>query len=114
LRGNYSRAIPIYQEVIAVWLKRANLGAVARCIECLAFIAIHQENFEQAAMLLGAAEAVREIQHAPMVGPEIEEYARYQEELRSKMEQDALEKCWKLGGAFNLDQAVAFANQIGA
>ncbi len=122
LRGDWFRAIPIYQEVIAGWMKRANQGAVARCLECLAFIRLAQakeragvpaqEALCEAAILFGAAEATRTTYHAEMMPFEQSEYNAQRNELRERLAPSTLQTAWSSGHAMTLDQAAGYARDL--
>ena len=124
-KGDWAAAVPLYQEVIGEWLKRANTGAVARCLECLAFLRLAQVRpgltlpadqaaQRQAATLLGAAGGLRETRHASMLLSEQPEYAAAVDELRGLLEPGELQPAWDAGRQMTLDAAVCYAGALRA
>ena len=59
-RPDYARSLSIYRELISSWQALGNYGALARCLEAIAFCRRAQQHAGQAAQLLGAAESLRE------------------------------------------------------
>jgi tetratricopeptide (TPR) repeat protein len=117
-QGDDEEAVRLYREVLVKWQQIDNRGAVARCLECLAFIAIQaaQANPDQrsqqvrhAATLLGAAEGIRQVNQAPMTPVERPEYESQVDALRALALPGALEQAWAAGRAMDLDSAVAYA-----
>jgi predicted ATPase/class 3 adenylate cyclase len=122
LTGDLLHAISIYREVIANWVIIGNHGAVARCLECLAFITIAQAKdsaedemifLRRAANLFGAAEALRSTSKSEMAQDEKKEYAAQLAELQQLLEPAELSTAWAAGRRLDLTQAVAFAGQSG-
>ena len=122
LTGNYQGALLGYQETARTWLKFSNPGAVARCLECMAFLGRAQaENqrgnqgrpdLSQAVTLLGAAAGIREVQQADMMLLEAVEYQQELEILRTLAAPAEFEAAWSAGSSMDLEQAVGFASQI--
>ena len=122
LMGDLPRAISLYREVIANWVTMGNRGAVARCLECLAFIAIVQAKDEpegrstflhRAANLFGAAAALRTTSRSDMSIEERKEYEAQLPRLQQSLEPAEISGAWAAGQALDLTQAVAFAGQSG-
>ncbi|MGW8227055.1 MAG: adenylate/guanylate cyclase domain-containing protein, partial [Anaerolineales bacterium] len=65
--GDLDKAIEIYTETILIWQDLGHRGAVANQLECFGFIAVEVGQWERAARLLGAAEALREAADTPML-----------------------------------------------
>jgi predicted ATPase/class 3 adenylate cyclase len=117
--GDTERAISLIRETLIVWHRLGNRGAVARMLECLAFAFAQQgragasgqpvEDFNNAARLLGAAEALRRDSDAPMTGGEHAEYEREVAALRGDMDKDAFETSWEAGRRLTLEQAIQAA-----
>jgi len=117
LQGDYDRALDLYPRVIRMWRLADQRGAIARCLECLGFIAQAQASetpeplplLRRAATLFGAAEAIRKINNTPMTPWEQTEYDGHMRALRSRLDPDALDAAWRAGARLDLDQAVDFA-----
>ena len=116
-QGQYDAALKLYREVIAEWQQLDNFGAVARCLECVAFIWLHEADNaaapqalrQAAARLLGAAEHLRETIHAAMPPFEQSEYRDHVTRLRTEMDDASLTAVWSAGRALAMDQAIALA-----
>ncbi|MDX1613722.1 MAG: hypothetical protein R3300_05380, partial [Candidatus Promineifilaceae bacterium] len=115
-RGDFGQATAIYRQALQVWYDVGNVGAVARIVECLAFTLRVQETDEkqtgalnQAAILLGAAEALRGQHQAPMNFVERREYEHERAALQEAMAADTFAADWQRGRAMTLRQAISFA-----
>jgi hypothetical protein len=109
LSGNLPAARAIYCETIKRWQNLGNRPAVAHELECFGFMAIADEQPERAAILLGAAEALREKCQSPMTDDERVEYDRWVAELRAKLAEAECNAAWAEGRGMTMDQAVRFA-----
>jgi predicted ATPase/class 3 adenylate cyclase len=107
--GDYPKALAMYTEVILIWREMGHRGAVARCLESIAFIANAQNQLKRSTRLLGAANALRQISVAVMRGPEQVEYDRELAALKSKLDESTFNAEWSIGQALNMNQAVEFA-----
>jgi tetratricopeptide (TPR) repeat protein len=122
LEGDYERALALYSPVIRMWRLADHRGAIARCLECLGFIAGSQAAnaadpmplLRRAATLYGAAEAMRRINNTPMTPWEQTEYDGHVRALGSRLDPDALDAAWRTGARLDLDQAVDFATHHSA
>lgn len=125
LLGNYGQASVAYLETIRGWRKLGNMGAIARCLECLGFVALSlAQGFERekresraglAATLFGGAEKIREENQAEMLAIERVQYEQQiavLKNLASQGENDPtrLDKNWALGREMNLDQRIEYIN----
>jgi predicted ATPase/class 3 adenylate cyclase len=113
-QGHYDEATHLYQETLAEWRLLGNLGGVARCIECLGFMAAAQGSPEHAAQLWGAASALRGAQSAPMTTEEGVEYAQLTDAARaaagrSGAGSSGFEDAWTAGQALTPAQAIEYA-----
>jgi predicted ATPase/class 3 adenylate cyclase len=107
--GAVDEARDEYRQTIREWQRLGNRGAIANQLECLAFVAIAQDDGPRAARLLGAAEALREVALATMLPIELEEYALEMDRLRAGLDAASLATAWAEGRALTPDAAVAFA-----
>lgn len=119
LQGDYNRALALYPQVIKVWRLADQRGAIARCLECLGFIAGIQAGdaaeqvplLRRAATLYGAAESIRRANNSPMHPWEQAEYDGYLATLRDMLDQDEFASAWRTGQQMELDQAVAYVTR---
>lgn len=114
--GQYDAALKRYREVITEWQRIGNRGGIARCLECLAFVAIGQAKdkpsagqalLQRAARLLGAAATLRETINASMLPTEQAEYDAEMASLRAGLDASTLAAGWKEGRAMTMERAVA-------
>jgi predicted ATPase/class 3 adenylate cyclase len=116
--GDLAEAETHYKEVVAYWHGTGHRAAIARCLECLAFVAGAQDRSERAGMLYGAAEAQRFAVGAVLMPYEQAEYDHELALLRSRLgaETAAFDAAWQAGKYMPLDDilALALADDSGA
>ncbi|MGE5225110.1 MAG: adenylate/guanylate cyclase domain-containing protein [Omnitrophica WOR_2 bacterium] len=125
-QGKYAEAIPLYIDTTINWHILGNLGAIARCLECLAFIAGERgknaspveldQELTRAALLFGAAEAMREKNQAKMTLEEKKEYDRSTAEIqaivdRQEMTRNTYQAAWAKGRGMNVDQVISYLKE---
>jgi predicted ATPase/class 3 adenylate cyclase len=120
--GDHAQSIRRYQETAEEWRKLGNLGGVARCLECLAFVRGTQAQesqgqpqsdlSRQAIVLYGAANSIRQASGSKMRLYEESEYERELASTRALIEPADFNIAWSKGQIMNLDQAVAYALEI--
>jgi hypothetical protein len=126
-QGRFAESAALYRETLAQWRQLGNLGAVARCMECLGFLAAAQAgagaprqpevgaglsgaDLTGAARLLGAAQALRESGPTlPMTAEEKVEYERLVAAARTFADPVAFDAAWDEGCAMTAAQAVEYA-----
>jgi tetratricopeptide (TPR) repeat protein len=108
-RGDLDKAIEIYTETILIWQDLGHRGAVANQLECFAFIAVEVGQWERAAKLMGAAEALREAADTPMLIHEQSEYDLHFARLKERADQEQVEAAWEAGRHMSMGEAVAYA-----
>jgi predicted ATPase/class 3 adenylate cyclase len=107
--GEIDEAEGLYRETLHGWQHAGNRGAIAHQLECFGFLATARKDFPRAARLLAAAEAIREVAEAVMVGTERAEYDAAVGELRAALDATALDSAWAEGRRMTTDEAVALA-----
>jgi hypothetical protein len=117
--GDYANAEMLYSEALSVWRRSGNRGATARILECLAFVAKARaesepaehspSHYQRAALLLGAADALRTASGNPMTGPEREEYEHELAGVRQALDASSFNAAWAKGQHLPLDQVMALA-----
>ncbi len=124
-QGRFAESAALYRETLAQWRQIGNLGAVARCMECLGFLAAAQAEAQppeartgsepdarltEAARLLGAAQALRESGAAsPMTAEETVEYERLVPAARALGDPIAFDAAWNEGCTMTAAEAVEYA-----
>jgi predicted ATPase/class 3 adenylate cyclase len=107
--GELDEPLVTYRDLLPKWRDLGHRSAVAHELECIAYILIRKEEPVRAAMLLGAAEALREAIDSVMTKREQVEYANEMESLRAGMDEAEFEQAWKKGRAMTMEQAIQFA-----
>ncbi len=107
--GRLDQAKRIYRETIVEWVRLGHRAAVAHQLESFAFIAAAWEQFERAARLLGAAEALREKIQIEMSPSEKVEYKREVAGLRQAAGAGAVDNWWQQGRKLSTEAAVHLA-----
>jgi tetratricopeptide (TPR) repeat protein len=107
--GENDEAEALYRETLHGWQHAGNRGAIAHQLECFGFLAVARKDFARAARLLAAAEAIREVAEAVMVGTERAEYDAAMSQLRGSLDATALDSAWAEGRRLTTDEAVALA-----
>ncbi len=108
--GRFGDAVPWYQETILVWLELGQLPAVAHQLECFAYMAIAQKDFEHAARLLGRAAQTREELDEQSINPqEIAELERGLAQLTEAIGEAGRDRLMNEGRRLTLDEAVQLA-----
>jgi hypothetical protein len=105
----FAEALAVYRETIRTWQEVGQRAAVAHELESMAFVARAVGEARRAAVLLGAAEALRERINAPMAPAEQVEHARETDKLREQMDAAELAAAWAEGQAMTMDEAVEYA-----
>jgi len=121
-RGDLDQAVRYYNEAISGWRNRDRYGALARCLECLAFVNKNRAQaagadsrffwLSHAATLLGAAAAIRRVHNTPMTPPERTEFDEELAMIKETAGESAFNKAWLRGQVMDSDQAVAFAGDL--
>ncbi|MBI5877036.1 MAG: AAA family ATPase [Chloroflexi bacterium] len=116
---DFAEARGHYHQLIGEWQRLGNRGAIARVLECLAFVDMREGRtrgatgsavlFRHAALLLGAAEALREAAASPMSANERVEYGREVMDLQALAGESAVRAAWALGRTLTPAQAQAAA-----
>jgi predicted ATPase len=121
---DYARAVPLLLETLNEWRAMGNHGAVARSLECLAFIGADRALaappeaqpalLARTATLLGTAEALREAKGAPMPPTERAEYDEQVGRLQAAAAPEALAAARQQGRGLSVDEALAVAEGLRA
>jgi predicted ATPase/class 3 adenylate cyclase len=107
--GHYAQAVELYSRTLLDWQELGNRAALAHELECLAFIAVAQNQTQRAACLLAAAEALRQSANTPMTANERDEYDQNVAALRAQMDVQAFSEAWAEGYSITLEQAIRLA-----
>lgn len=111
-RGDIRRAAALYTESLEL---RRNLGdkpGIAWCLEGLAAVALAEVRAERGAMLLGAAEALREAIGATVPLAERTDRERTLATARAALDEFDFSVAWARGRAMTLDDAITRALEV--
>jgi predicted ATPase len=109
--GRYDEALPLLREALLLG-QRQDVQSEAETLHDVAMVGAAQRHYEQAAVLLGAAQALREGTEAE---PDVVTQAREEEllsTLRANLEEDPFVEACERGRVMTLDQAVSYAVQF--
>jgi predicted ATPase len=107
-QGNYARAVSHYKEALTQYWDIGNERWIAEGLEQLAYAALFEWP-EQAAGLLGAANALRKSAEAPQYPYEQPDHQRSLAALQDRLDGTLFADCWAKGQAMSAKQAVSFA-----
>ncbi len=108
-RRDYGRAAAAFRESLILYREVGDKRGIALCFERLARVAGDQRRLTQAARLLGASEALREV--AQIASGRAVEFSggADQATIRAQMGDDAFEVAQAEGRAMTLEQAIEYA-----
>jgi predicted ATPase/class 3 adenylate cyclase len=118
-QGDAREAVALYRESLSTAQEHGNRDLMARCLECLAFVAIkYDENrpseerlthLKFSVRLLGVAATVREAIGTQRIPAERAEYDEELANLQKQLGENVMQAAWAEGRALTMEQAVAFA-----
>ena len=103
--GNYPRACALYQESLLLRRKLNQIVPIICSFEDIAGLAARQGQWQKAAQLLGAAQALAEANHCPSPAGDKEEYARTRSLIEAAQNPTTFQNQWLAGKRLSLDQA---------
>jgi predicted ATPase len=116
-KGDLNQAEPLYQDAASGWRNVGQFGALARCLESLAFVnharaqaagEVERARYlSRSIALLGAANAIRQIRNTPMDPVEHSEYEDELAQIKASAGETLFSEAWLRGQAMDPDQAVA-------
>jgi predicted ATPase/class 3 adenylate cyclase len=108
--GEIEEPLRTYRDLLPKWKNLGHRAAVAHELECIAYILIRKEEPERATILLGAAEALREIIDTRMTMMEAVEYEREVAILRVMLDENEFRTQWGAGRKLTMDEAIQLAS----
>ena len=108
-RGDGEDAIAMYRESLTLHYRLGDRRGIAECLEALANVMAAANQADQAARLLGAAEALREAIIAPVPREDRPAYDRSRFAIQDLLSKQALSAAWTEGRAMTLEQAIEYA-----
>jgi predicted ATPase/class 3 adenylate cyclase/Tfp pilus assembly protein PilF len=110
-QGDYASCRAYQEESLIIRREIGDRRGVASSLEAFANLAERESKSEQAAVLYGAAEALREQIGAPLTPTDREEYKREMAQARQALGEAAFAAAWDEGRAMTWEQAVEYASK---
>jgi predicted ATPase len=111
-QGDYDYAAERYRQALALFSELKHRLDVVVCLEGLAAVANSQDQAEQAAYLLGAADALRAAMGAPLPPADRPNYERLLKAVQATLDEEAFAAAWAEGQTTSLKTAVAYALEV--
>jgi tetratricopeptide (TPR) repeat protein len=118
-KGDLEQAVNLLKESLTLRRDIGDMGGIAWCLEKLAEIALitvqrktppnPEVNYQRAARLFGAAEAMREPVDSQIDLVDQPEYQRQVAALREQLDESTFTKAWAEGREMSIDQAIEYA-----
>ena len=103
---NIYEAKSLFLDSLKMQNEGGNRYGTVECLVGLAGVAVFQKEFERAAKLFGAAQALLESLGIPLFPAERLDWERDEKNLRAQFPNDRLESAWKIGKTIPLDQVL--------
>jgi predicted ATPase/class 3 adenylate cyclase len=113
-QGEYATARSLYEESLALRRELGDSHGIAECLEGFASLAaLHNGHgwARRAALLFGAAEALREAIGSPVPPDERAEHEQKVAAARALLDKATWEGAWEQGRAMSMEQAIEYALQ---
>lgn len=107
--GDYGRASSYYKERLALLWELDDVNAIILSLEDFASLTVCQEQYEDAARLLGAMKTLYQTRGSNTPGAESAEYTRMLDIIRASLGEESFAVAWAKGGAMTLEQSILFA-----
>jgi tetratricopeptide (TPR) repeat protein len=118
-QGNTREAVALYRKSLSSAQELGNRDLMARCLECLAIVAIRQDKnqtaeerltyLKSAVRLLGVAATTREAIGTQRMPAERAEYDEELANLRGQLAENVIQAAWAEGRTMTQDQAIEYA-----
>jgi predicted ATPase/DNA-binding CsgD family transcriptional regulator len=106
---DFREMMKLLGESLGVRMETGDRGGIAWCLEKLAEADGEQSHFQRAAVVFGAASALRAPLESVMDGADLPDYERMIFRLRTALGKEAFAEAWNEGQAMTLKQAVDYA-----
>jgi len=114
LQGDYQKAVVHFKQALAIYQELNNTVEIPFTLEALANTTAQQGQAERATHLWGAAEALREVVHAPLPSSYHADYAPFLQMVHTALGEEAFTTTWSDGRALTLEQAISLAKSVSA
>jgi non-specific serine/threonine protein kinase len=112
--GSHAQAAELLAESLALLFKIGDRGSgMASVLQGLGSLANERSDYQRAALLYGAAEALREASGAQLwMLTDREDWERSVAEVRARLGKDSFAAAWAEGRSITLEQAIAKAQRV--
>jgi tetratricopeptide (TPR) repeat protein len=110
--SNAHAAIESLQEALPLWLLAENKEGLAEWIAAAARLALCLNQYERAAHLYGAADALGDRLGSPLLVPPRNQYLRAVDRLKERLGGDAFHDAWSIGQKLELEDAMTLAKSL--
>jgi predicted ATPase/transcriptional regulator with XRE-family HTH domain len=112
LQGKYEQAVDLLRESLNIhWIHKHNLD-IPFVLEALAMCYVGLDLYEDATLLWGTAESLREFYNSPMPPSYQESYNSAIEEVRAQLGETNFKKIWTKGRAMPLKNIITMVNDL--
>jgi non-specific serine/threonine protein kinase len=107
--GESARAAELFRESLELQCKHRNQQGIVECLAAFAGAAAAALEWERAAVLFGAATALRDRLGAPMAPADLAVWRQQEAALQQQMDPQAWAAAWSTGHRMSSDEAIAYA-----
>jgi predicted ATPase/Tfp pilus assembly protein PilF len=112
-QGERQPAIDRFQESLRLFHELGDNAGIAACLKELAAASVTRGDWERAARMFGAAEALRDSTGNPIPAANVADYEQHVAAVREGLGEEVFADSWSSGRAMAVQQAVAYAVQGG-
>jgi tetratricopeptide (TPR) repeat protein len=113
LTGKFDRARALMLESLPFFVESKDITGIASLLEVMADVEVSEGEVERGLQLAGAADSIK-TEYGGEAPPGLMELEDPRARATSMLAQDEIDSAWAVGKRMNLDQAVAFAQDIKA
>jgi DNA-binding CsgD family transcriptional regulator len=104
LEGDFTHAVTLLTQALPQIFQLGDRVSIANLLESLAILAAKQRKYKRGALLLGAAEALREEIGMPYRGLKYEDYHQAEATIQKYLNESNFEQSWSKGRGMSLEQ----------
>ena len=108
-QGDYASTRTCWRESLTLYQQIGNRNGIAWILQMFARLTAKESRWEQAALLWGAAEALREVIGSPLALNERELYEQEVATARQALNEETFTTAWAKGRVMTLDEVIASA-----
>jgi non-specific serine/threonine protein kinase len=109
VEGDTAQAAAAFTESLLLNRQIGHTSGMTACLAAFAGLAVVRGQYQRAAHLSGAVEALLQFMGVPLFATDLVDHERHLAALRARLDEAALAAAWQAGRALSLEQAVEFA-----